>query len=57
MFKRADDKALRGIRTLLGRVIRDIQRKIADSPSLGEAFALPLSLPVRFAISGPKNSA
>ena len=42
-FKRAN-KALRGLRTMLGRVIRDIGRKIAGSPSLGEAFALPLSL-------------
>ena len=31
-------------RTLLGRVIRDIRRKIVDNPSLGDAFALPLSL-------------
>ena len=42
-FKRAN-KALRRIRTLLGRVIRDIRRKIVDNPSLGDAFALPLSL-------------
>ena len=42
-FKRAN-KALRRIRTLLGRVIRDVRRKIADNPSLGDAFALPLSL-------------
>ena len=41
--KRAN-KALRSIRTLLGRVIRDIRCKIADDPSLGDAFALPLSL-------------
>jgi IS5 family transposase len=34
---------LRRIRTLLGRVIRDIRRKIADNPSL-DTFALPLSL-------------
>ncbi len=42
-FKRAN-KALRSIRTLLGRVIRDVQRKIVDDPCLGDAFALPLSL-------------
>jgi len=42
-FKRAN-KALRRIRTLLGRVIRDIRRKIADNPSLDETFALLLSL-------------
>jgi IS5 family transposase len=35
---------LRRIRTLLGRVIRDIRRKIADNPSLDETFALLLSL-------------
>lgn len=33
-FKRAN-KALRRIRTLLGRVIRDVRPKIADNPSLG----------------------
>jgi len=42
-FKRAN-RALRGLRTMLGRVIRDIGRRIASNPSLGEAFALPLSL-------------
>jgi IS5 family transposase len=42
-FRRAN-KALRRIGTMLGRVIRDVQRKIADNPSLGEVFALPLSL-------------
>jgi IS5 family transposase len=42
-FKRAN-KALRRIRTMLGRVIRDVQRKIADRPDLAEGFALPLSL-------------
>lgn len=25
-------------------MIRDVRRKIADNPSLGDAFALPLSL-------------
>ena len=30
--------------TLLGRVIRDVQRKIADDHCLRDAFALPLSL-------------
>lgn len=42
-FKRAN-RALRALRTMLGRVIRDIGRKIADRPLLAEAFALPLSL-------------
>ena len=42
-FKRAN-KALRRLRTMLGRVIRDITRKIASQPDLTEVFALPLSL-------------
>ena len=42
-FKRANT-ALRRLRTILGRVIRDITRKIASRPDLAEAFALPLSL-------------
>jgi IS5 family transposase len=42
-FKRAN-RALRTLRTQLGRVIRDIGRKIADDAALREVFALPLSL-------------
>jgi IS5 family transposase len=42
-FKRAN-KALRSLRTMLGRVIRDLTRKIESRPELVEAFALPLSL-------------
>ncbi len=42
-FKRAN-KALRSLRTMLGRVIRDITRKTAGRPGLADAFALPLSL-------------
>jgi transposase, IS5 family len=42
-FKRAA-KALRRLRTLLGRVIRDLTRKLAGWPELAEVFALPLSL-------------
>jgi hypothetical protein len=42
-FKRAT-KALRRLRTILGRVIRDITPKIAAQPELAEVFALPLSL-------------
>jgi transposase, IS5 family len=42
-FKRASN-ALRRLRTMLGRVIRDITRKIASRPDLAEVFALPLSL-------------
>ena len=42
-FKRSN-RALRRIRTVLGRVIRDITRKIAPRPELAEIFALPLAL-------------
>ena len=42
-FKRAN-RALRSLRTQLGRVIRDISRKIAEDLRLREIFALPLSL-------------
>ena len=42
-FKRAN-KALRTLRTQLGRVIRDIRRKIGDDEVLNAAFAMPLSL-------------
>src|SRR3954454_6903680 len=42
-FKRAN-RALRSIRTMLGRVIRDLIRKIAGRPELAQVFALPLSL-------------
>jgi IS5 family transposase len=42
-FKRAN-KALRTLRTQLGRVIRDIRRKIGDDEALNAAFAIPLSL-------------
>src|SRR5215212_9982450 len=41
-FKRAT-RALRSIRTMLGRVIRDITRKIVGRPELADVFALPLS--------------
>jgi IS5 family transposase len=42
-FKRAN-RALKTQRTYLGRVIRDITRKIADDPGLQAAFAPMLSL-------------
>jgi IS5 family transposase len=42
-FKRAN-RALRSLRTMLGRVIRDITRQIVGRPELAEVFALPLSL-------------
>jgi len=42
-FKRAN-KALRKLRTYLGRVIRDIGRRIAGNDALQEVFAKPISL-------------
>lgn len=42
-FNRAN-RALRAIRTMLGRVIRDIGRRIRGEAELEAAFALPLSL-------------
>jgi IS5 family transposase len=42
-FKRAN-KRLRTLKTYLGRVIRDIQRKIAGDEALQAVFARPLSL-------------
>jgi IS5 family transposase len=42
-FKRAN-KALRRLRTILGRVIRDVTRKITGSEGLESVFAHPLSL-------------
>jgi len=45
-FKRAR-RALKFLRTRLGRVIRDIRRKIAGNPALAERFAELLGLAVR----------
>src|SRR5690242_8942178 len=45
-FKRAR-RALKFLRTRLGRVIRDIRRKIADNKTLNEHFADLLALAVR----------
>jgi IS5 family transposase len=45
-FKRAN-KALRTLRTQLGRVIRDIARKIAGDAALKDAFATQLALAIR----------
>jgi hypothetical protein len=42
-FRRAN-KALRRLRTILGRVIRDILRKTAARPDFAEIFACPLAL-------------
>lgn len=40
----ADQRQLRILRSRLGRIIRDIRRRIEDEPALEEAFALPLWL-------------
>jgi transposase, IS5 family len=45
-FKRAN-KCLRTLKTYLGRVLRDIRRKIAGDEALRAIFALPLSLGYR----------
>lgn len=42
-FKRAN-RMLRRVRTMLGRVIRDVTRKIKGDPKRESVFALPLSL-------------
>ena len=42
-FKRAD-RGLRRLRAMLGRVIRDVMRKLAHRPDLAEVFARPLAL-------------
>jgi len=42
-FRRAN-RALRRLRTMLGRVIRDVARKIAARPELVDVFARPLAL-------------
>ena len=53
-FKRAN-RALRTLRTQLGRVIRDIARKIGEDSQLGEVFALPLSLARRVREQRPRQ--
>jgi len=45
-FKRAN-RELKFLRTRLGRLIRDITRKIADDPYLKQVFAEPLSKAIR----------
>src|SRR5215203_1033844 len=42
-FRRAN-RALRRLRTMLGRVIRDLTRRLAARPELADVFALPLAL-------------
>jgi transposase, IS5 family len=53
-FKRAN-RALRTLRTQLGRVIRDIGRKIGDDPRLRAVFAWPLSLARRVHEQRPRQ--
>lgn len=53
-FKRAN-KALRTLRTQLGRVIRDIRRKIGTDEALNAAFAWPLSLASRVRDQRPRQ--
>ena len=45
-FKRAN-RALRSVRTYLGRVLRDVMRKTRDDANLSPFFAEPLSLAFR----------
>ena len=42
-FKRAN-RALRRLKTYLGRVIRDIERKIKDNPALNDVFRAKIFL-------------
>ena len=53
-FNRAR-RALKFLRTRLGRVIRDINRKIAGDPALGERFADLLALAVRVRFQGHRQ--
>ena len=53
-FKRAG-QALRRLRTMLGRVIRDIRRKIADDAPLRETFATELALAQRVREQKPRQ--
>lgn len=53
-FKRAN-RALKTLRTQLGRVLRDIRRKIKDKPDLTAAFAAKLGLAARVHMQQPKQ--
>lgn len=53
-FKRAR-RSLKTLKTYLGRVIRDIARKIGDDEAMKEAFAKPLSLARRVLTQTPKQ--
>ena len=54
-FKRAN-RSLRRLKTYLGRVIRDIGRRIDGDPELEEIFARPLSLSRRVLAQDSGNS-
>jgi IS5 family transposase len=53
-FKRAR-RSLKTLKTYLGRVIRDIARKIGDDEAMKEVFAKPLSLARRVLTQTPKQ--
>jgi IS5 family transposase len=53
-FKRAN-RALKTLRTQLGRVLRDIRRKIKDNADLAAAFAAKLALATRVHAQQPKQ--
>jgi IS5 family transposase len=53
-FKRAN-RALKTLRTQLGRVLRDIRRKIKDDADLAAAFAAKLALATRVHAQQPKQ--
>jgi IS5 family transposase len=53
-FKRAN-RALKTLRTQLGRVLRDIRRKIKDNEDLTAAFAAKLALAARVHAQQPKQ--
>jgi IS5 family transposase len=53
-FNRAR-RALKFLRIQLGRVIRDINRKIAGNPALSERFADLLALAVRVRFQGHRQ--
>jgi hypothetical protein len=55
-FRRAN-RALRSVRSYLGRVLRDIGRKTRDDANLRPIFAEPCEWPFGCAISGKTSAA
>ena len=53
-FKRAN-RALRTLKTQLGRVIRDIRRKIGEDPALNAAFNTQIALAIRVRDQRPRQ--